>query len=118
MRNSSAVSKPHRNRRSRPMLRKSALLSAAMVLVLGLAAAYMGQNNLKDAETALKQALTFDDKYVPAHTMLAILEWRIDRLQEADKEFRAAIALDPSNGDTNNNYGKFLCETGKQQDAM
>lgn len=83
-----------------------------------LAVAYMGQNNLKDAETALRKALSFDDKYIPAHTMLAILDWRINRLQDADKEFRAAIALDPSNGDTNNNYGKFLCETGKQQDAM
>ena len=83
-----------------------------------LAVAYMGQNNLKDAETALHKALGFDDKYIPAHTMLAILDWRINRLQDADKEFRAAIALDPSNGDTNNNYGKFLCETGRQQDAM
>jgi type IV pilus assembly protein PilF len=83
-----------------------------------LAVAYMGQNDLKDAEIALKKALAFDDKYIPAHTMLAVLEWRINRLEEADKEFRAAIALDPSNGDTNNNYGKFLCETGKQEEAM
>jgi type IV pilus assembly protein PilF len=50
--------------------------------------------------------------------MLAILDWRIGRLQDADKEFRTAISLDPSNGDTNNNYGKFLCEQGKQQEAM
>jgi type IV pilus assembly protein PilF len=82
-----------------------------------LAVAYMGRNNLKDAETALHKALSFDDKYIPAHTMLAILDWRINRLQDADKEFRAAIALDPTNGDTNNNYGKFLCETGKQPQA-
>ncbi|MGH8216442.1 MAG: type IV pilus biogenesis/stability protein PilW [Rhodanobacteraceae bacterium] len=83
-----------------------------------LAAAYMGQNNLKEAETALHKAIGFDNKYIPAHTMLAILDWRINRLQDADKEFRAAIALDPSNGDTNNNYGKFLCETGHRQDSM
>lgn len=83
-----------------------------------LAAAYMGRNQLKDAETALNKAVGFDNKYVPAHTMLAILDWRIGRLQDADKEFRTAISLDPSNGDTNNNYGKFLCEHGKQQDAM
>ncbi|MBS0382652.1 MAG: type IV pilus biogenesis/stability protein PilW [Proteobacteria bacterium] len=83
-----------------------------------LAAAYMQQGHLKAAETALNKALGFDDKYIPAHTMLAILDWRIDRLSDADKEFRAAIALDPSNGDTNNNYGRFLCEQGKQQDAM
>jgi type IV pilus assembly protein PilF len=83
-----------------------------------LAAAYMKQDHLKEAERALRRALGFDDKYIPAHTMLAILNWRINRLQEADKEFRAAIALDPSNGDSNNNYGRFLCETGKHAEAM
>lgn len=83
-----------------------------------LAAAYMNQNKLKEAETALHKALNFDESYIPAHTMLAILSWRIDRPQEADKEFRAAIALDPTNGDTNNNYGQFLCKTGKPQEAM
>ncbi len=83
-----------------------------------LAAAYMKQNNLKEAETALHKAIKFDSKYIPAHTMLAILEWHIGRLDEADKEFRTAISLDPSNGDTNNNYGQFLCERGEQQQAM
>ncbi|MGH8184529.1 MAG: type IV pilus biogenesis/stability protein PilW [Rhodanobacteraceae bacterium] len=83
-----------------------------------LAAAYMGQGHLKEAETALRKALSFDDKYIPAHTMLAILDWRINRMQDADKEFRTAVALDPSNGDTNNNYGKFLCEQGNREEAM
>ncbi|MGH8125638.1 MAG: type IV pilus biogenesis/stability protein PilW, partial [Rhodanobacteraceae bacterium] len=83
-----------------------------------LASAYMHEGQLKKAETALRKALSFDDAYIPAHTMLAILDWHIKRLQDANKEFRAAIALDPSNGDTNNNYGKFLCEQGKRQEAM
>jgi type IV pilus assembly protein PilF len=83
-----------------------------------LAVAYMKQNQLKEAETALHKAIGFDSTYIPAHTMLAILDWRINRLQDADKEFRAAIALDPSNGDTNNNYGKFLCEQGKRKEAL
>lgn len=83
-----------------------------------LAAAYMKQNDLKDAEVTLHKAIAFDDKYVPAHTMLAILEWHIGRLQDADKAFRAAIAIDPSSGDTNNNYGQFLCSQGKQDDAV
>ncbi|HET7930131.1 MAG TPA: type IV pilus biogenesis/stability protein PilW [Rhodanobacteraceae bacterium] len=83
-----------------------------------LAAAYMKQNDLKEAEVALHKAIGFDDKYIPAHTMLAILEWHIGRLQDADKEFRGAIAIDPSNGDTNNNYGQFLCAQDKQKDAL
>ncbi|HEX7370615.1 MAG TPA: type IV pilus biogenesis/stability protein PilW [Rhodanobacteraceae bacterium] len=83
-----------------------------------LAAVYMGHNQLKEAEAALDKALSFDSNYVPAHTLLAILYWQIDHLQDADKQFRAAIAIDPKNGDTNNNYGKFLCDQGKRQDAM
>lgn len=83
-----------------------------------LGVAYMQQGHLREADAALHKAIGFDDKYVPAHTMLAILNWHIDRMQDADKEFRAAIALDPSNGDTNNNYGKFLCAQGKRDEAM
>lgn len=83
-----------------------------------LAALYMQKNDLKQAEGLLKKAIGFDDKYVPAHTMLAILDWRIQRFDDANREFRAAIAIDPSNGDANNNYGKFLCTRGQYQDAM
>jgi type IV pilus assembly protein PilF len=83
-----------------------------------LAAMYMAQGHLKEAYDTLHKALGFDSKYIPAHTMLAILSERIHRPQEADSEYRQAIALDPSNGDTNNNYGVFLCKHGKQQEAM
>jgi type IV pilus assembly protein PilF len=83
-----------------------------------LATAYIKRGHLKEAQAALQKALQFDAKYIPAHTMLAILDWHIDRLDEADAEFRAAVALDPSNGDTNNNYGKFLCARGKTKQAM
>lgn len=83
-----------------------------------LAVAYMKDGRLKEASAALHKAISFDNQYIPAHTMLAILDWHINRLPEADKEFRAAIALDPTGGDTNNNYGKFLCAQDRQKDAM
>lgn len=83
-----------------------------------LAATYMEQGHLKEAETALNKATGFDDQYVPAHTLLAILDWRINRLDDADREFRKAISLAPKDGDTNNNYGRFLCEQGKRDEAM
>ena len=83
-----------------------------------LAVAYMKDGHLKEASAALHKAIDFDSRYIPAHTMLAILDWHINRLPEADKEFRAAIALDPTGGDTNNNYGKFLCDQDRRKDAM
>lgn len=83
-----------------------------------LAAAYMKQNDLKDAEAALHKAIGFDGNYIPARTMLAILEWHIGRLKDADKAFRDAIAIDPKNGDTNNNYGQFLCSQNRPQEAL
>lgn len=83
-----------------------------------LGVAYMKDGHLKEAEAAFHKAIGFDDQYIPAHTMLAILDWRINRLQEADREFRAAVALDPTGGDTNNNYGKFLCDQDRRAEAM
>ena len=83
-----------------------------------LAAMYMKHDDLKKADETLHKALQFDSKYIPAHTLLAILNWRIQRYSDANSEFRAAIALDPSNGDTNNNYGRFLCARGKEAEAM
>lgn len=83
-----------------------------------LAVAYMNQDHLKEADAALHKALSFDSNYVPAHTVLGILDWKINRIDDADKEFRAAIAISPKDGDTNNNYGKFLCSQHREKEAM
>ena len=83
-----------------------------------LAAQYMARGDLKTAYDKLKMAIGFDDSYIPAHTLLAILDERLKLPQEAEQQYRRAVDLDPKNGDTNNNLGVFLCKSNRQKEAL
>lgn len=83
-----------------------------------LGAQLMERGELKEADQKLKMAIQFDDNYEPAHTMLAILDERIKQPQLAEQEYRRALAIDPKNGDTNNNLGYFLCHHGRGNEGL
>jgi len=83
-----------------------------------LGAQLMARGDLKSADQKLKMAIQFDPDYIPAHTMLAILDERVGLTGEAEQEYRRALAIDPKNGDTNNNLGYFLCHHGREKEAM
>ena len=83
-----------------------------------LGAQLMARGDLKGADQKLKMAIQFDPDYIPAHTMLAILDERVGLTREAEQEYRRALAIDPKNGDTNNNLGYFLCHHGREKEAM
>lgn len=83
-----------------------------------LGAQLMARGDLKGADQKLKLAVQFDPDYVPAHTMLAILDERVHLPRQAEQEYRNALAIDPKNGDTNNNLGYFLCHHGREKEAM
>ncbi len=78
----------------------------------------MERGDLKGAYEKLQMATQFDDSFEPAHTMLAILDERIKQPQQAEQEYRRALAIDPKNGDTNNNLGYFLCRQGRGNEGM
>lgn len=83
-----------------------------------LGAQLMQRGDLKDAYEKLQMATQFDDGYAPAHTLLAILDERLKQTKQAEQEYRRAVAIDPKNGDTNNNLGVFLCSTGRQAEGV
>jgi type IV pilus assembly protein PilF len=84
-----------------------------------LAQQYMQNGDLQDAMVKLNKALQFDPNYVPAHTVMAVLDERINDLPNAELHYRKAVALAPDKGDTNNNLGWFLCsKAGKAAEAM
>jgi len=78
---------------------------------------YMDRGEYEIALEKLKRAIGYDKTYAPAHTMLAVLYETIGELDEAGAEYRKAVQYDPKNGDVNNNYGAFLCQSGKQKEA-
>ena len=78
---------------------------------------YMQREQYEIAMEKLKRAIASDVSYAPAHTVLAVLYETIGELDLAEQEYLAAVKYDPRDGDINNNYGAFLCRTGKGKDA-
>lgn len=78
---------------------------------------YMQQGKLELALEKLEKALKYDNTYVDAHTVIAVLYERINDSRKAAEHYRRAAELAPRNGAVNNNYGAFLCRAGKLDEA-
>lgn len=78
---------------------------------------YLANGDLQTALGKLQKALQFDPDYAPAHTVIAVLYERINKLPEAELHYRKAVELEPAKGDPNNNLGAFLCKIGKTTEA-
>lgn len=84
---------------------------------VALAQGYMRQDKLEIAMEKLTKALEQDPGYVSAHTVAGVLYERINQPAQAEQHYRRAAQLQPKNGDVNNNYGAYLCRTGRLEEA-
>jgi len=79
---------------------------------------YMENGQLDVALEDIKHALVLDDANVAAHNALAVLYERTGQLQDTERQFQQALALDASDPATLNNYGRFLCGQGQYARAQ
>lgn len=82
-----------------------------------LAAGYLQRGQLEFAKEKLEKALAMEPTDIHANNTMALLQWRLRDYAAADAHFRRAVALDKGNGDAHNNYGVFLCERGRIDEA-
>jgi len=85
---------------------------------LELAATYYQQGNYAVAVDELRQALAIDPNYPAAHGMLGLVYMDLNDRARAEESFQRALRLAPSDSDLNNNYGWYLCQTGRPQQAI
>ncbi|MBN8726388.1 MAG: type IV pilus biogenesis/stability protein PilW [Xanthomonadales bacterium] len=78
---------------------------------------YLVQGRLELALEKLQKALSYDSSYVDAHTVIAVLYERIGDDANAEQHYRRAAQLRPKGGAELNNYGTFLCGTGRYDEA-
>lgn len=83
-----------------------------------LGASYFQQGNHAVALEELRQAITLDAGYAPAYGMLGLVHMALGDRVRADESFQRALRLAPEDADINNNYGWYLCQTGRVQEAM
>jgi type IV pilus assembly protein PilF len=83
-----------------------------------LAANYYQERKYSVALEELRQAVAADPSYAPAYGMTGLVYMSLGENDKADDSFRRALALTPADSDLNNNYGWFLCQTGREQASI
>ena len=86
-----------------------------------MAAEYIRAGNLDAAKRVLDQALKVDPKDSNANMMMGVLlqqEGSDLNMQRADHYFSRAISIDPKNAQARNNYGTYLYQVKRYNDAI
>lgn len=78
---------------------------------------YLDRGQYEVALEKLKKAISADPDYAPGHTLIAILYEQLGEQELAERHYSAAVKASPANGDVNNNYGVFLCQSGRNPEA-
>ncbi len=83
-----------------------------------LGVGYLKQGQLGLARHQLELALATDPHDAGANNAMGLVEERLGEPAKADHYFRAGIAHHPHDGALQNNYGAFLCATGKIKEGL
>ena len=75
-----------------------------------------GQYGVALDETA--KALRANPDYAAAYMVRALVHMDLREYKEADDDFKRSLSLQADNPDTHNNYGWFLCQRGREREAM
>lgn len=83
-----------------------------------LGALYFQGGNPAAALDHLANALEIDPSYYTAHSVRGLVYAALKEYAKAQADFAQALSSAPDDPEVNNNYGWFLCETGKAGEAI
>lgn len=82
-----------------------------------LAALYFGRGENDNALDEIKQTLVADPNRVAAHNLRGLIYAALGRNQLAEESFQRALQLNANDPDTLHNYGWFLCQQRRYEQA-
>lgn len=83
-----------------------------------LGAGYFGMGKLGVALEELGSAIKADPKYAPAYNILGLVYMELREFEKADENFKRSLSIDSENSDAHNNYGWFLCQRDRVDEAI
>lgn len=83
-----------------------------------LASGYFELGNIGVALEEVNIAMRADPNYGPAHNVAALVYARLKDDRLAQQSFERALSINPLDSDANNNYGLFLCERKREEEAI
>ncbi len=84
---------------------------------LELASAYFGRGQIVTALDQVKQAISADPSMGPAFNLRGLIYSNLGDIGLAEESFRRALAIDPGDADTMQNYGWHLCQQARFAEA-
>jgi len=85
---------------------------------LKLASSYYQNRQFEVAIDEVNQALKIDPALAAAHGLLGLIYMELGDRAQAEVSFKRALDLDRDNPELLNNYGWFLCQTGRERQAL
>jgi type IV pilus assembly protein PilF len=85
---------------------------------LQLAVGYYQSGSYEVALDEVKKALQANPEMAEAYGVRALIYTAMDEMALAEENYQRAMRLAPGNADLANNYGSFLCQTGRYTQAM
>lgn len=83
-----------------------------------LGSMYFQAGNPGVALDELRIALSADANYYQAYSVRGLVHASLKEYGKAEEDFRRALDVAPNDPDVNNNYGWYLCETGKERQSI
>ncbi len=83
-----------------------------------LAALYFQAGNLAVSLEELRLAIDLDARYAPAYSVKGLVHANLGENEQAESQFKKALDLAPQDPEINNNYGWFLCQTGRERQSI
>lgn len=85
---------------------------------LSYAAGRLRSGDIDTAEREAREALKEDPDSADAHTLMAVIDGRRGRAEEAGEHYRRAAELAPRQPAELNNYGAWLCANGRHAESL
>ena len=83
-----------------------------------LGSLYFRNGDLIIALEELTIAISIDANYAQAYSTRGLVLYQIKEFASAEKDFQRALDLAPKDPQISNNYGWFLCNTGKEKESI
>jgi type IV pilus assembly protein PilF len=83
-----------------------------------LAAGYYRTGQLAVALDEARRAVAIDPGFADAYGLLGLIYMDMNERADAEESFQKALRLDPTGSELANNYGWFLCQTGRERESL
>lgn len=83
-----------------------------------LGSLYLQDGRFGVAQEESRIAIATDPNYAPGYNLKGLVHMYLQENDAAEAEFQRALGLAQNDPEINNNYGWFLCQTGREKQAV